>query len=300
MSSCSRQSGFEVASFVGLLAMIAGVCLGTSDRSLAADSYELVWADEFDQDGPPDPKNWKFESGFVRNDELQWYQPDNARCAGGQLVIEARREQVPNPEHDPESRRWNRRRPHADYTSSSLMTRDRHEWLYGRFVMRGRIDTRPGLWPAFWTLGSARGWPGCGEIDIMEYYDNKLLANVAWLGERRVTAWDAVERPIASFGDKQWSGEFHEWRMDWDHDWIRLYLDDELINETAVATAANHDRRQTNPFREPHYLILNLALGGTRGGDPSQTEFPARFEVDYVRVYQRPPASQKAASSEVE
>ena len=129
----------------------------------------------------------------------------------------------------------------------------------------------------------------------MEYYDDKLLANVAWLGERRVTAWDSVERPLASFGGKKWSDEFHEWRMDWDHDSIRLYVDDELLNETDVATAANKDRRQTNPFREPHYLILNLALGGTRGGDPSKTEFPARFEVDYVRVYQ-----QRADSGEAE
>ena len=150
----------------------------------AEDGYQLVWSDEFEDDGPPNPGNWTFERGFVRNDELQWYQPQNAFCRDGKLVIEARREQVPNPRYDPESRRWNRRREHAEYTSASVVTPGRKQWLYGRFDMRGRIDTRPGMWPAFWTLGRARGWPGCGEIDIMEYYDNKLLANACWQGRR--------------------------------------------------------------------------------------------------------------------
>jgi beta-glucanase (GH16 family) len=256
-----------------------------------------VWADEFDQEGPPNPKNWTYERGFVRNDELQWYQPANARCEGGMLVLEARREQVANPRHDPQSRRWDRRRPQANYTSASLMTRGRHEWLYGRFVMRGRIDTRPGLWPAFWTLGTARHWPGCGEIDVMESYDGKLLANAAWLADRRgQVAWDSVDRPLVNFGDgdgdsdKNWANRFHEWRMDWDRDRIKLYVDDELLNEIDVAAAVNDDEQHSHPFREPQYLLVNLAVGGTRGGDPSVTEFPARFKVDYVRVYQQPSA----------
>jgi beta-glucanase (GH16 family) len=254
----------------------------------ADDEYRLVWADEFDRDGPPDPESWTFEDGFVRNDELQWYQPSNAHCKGGVLAIEARRERVVNPRHDPESERWDRNRPQAEYTSASLMTRGRHEWLYGRFVMRGRIDTRPGLWPAFWTLGSARRWPGCGEIDIMEYYRGKLLANAAWLGGRRgQVAWDSVDWPLKNFPDDNWADGFHEWRMDWDQDRIQLFVDDTRLNEIDVAATVNGDRERAHPFREPHYLILNLAVRGTNGGDPSATKFPARFEVDYVRVYQR-------------
>jgi hypothetical protein len=34
-------------------------------------------------------------------------------------------------------------------------------------------------------------------------------------------------------------------------------------------------------------MLLNVAIGGTNGGDPSNTVFPNRFEVDYVRVYQK-------------
>lgn len=265
-----------------LLVAIAAGSTGAEE----GDDYRLVWADEFDENGPPNPANWSFERGFVRNEELQWYQSENAFCENGHLVIEARREKLDNPRHEAESRHWGRRRPHAEYTSASVITRGRQEWRYGRFVMRGRIDTQPGMWPAFWTLGSARDWPGCGEIDIMEYYDGKLLANACWQG-RRETKWDATEKPISTFEDVAWSEKFHEWRMDWDRDSIRLYVDDELLNEIDVATANNASRDQAYPFREPHYLLLNLAIGGTRGGDPSQSEFPARFEIDYVRVYQK-------------
>jgi beta-glucanase (GH16 family) len=254
----------------------------------APEGYQLVWADEFNVDGPPDPENWTFERGFVRNDELQWYQPENARCEGGTLVIEARRERIENPRHDPDARDWRRRREFAEYTSACLITRGRHQWRYGRFEMRGRIDTRPGLWPAWWTLGTARGWPGGGEIDIMEYYSGELLANVAWLGRRRGEArWDESRRPISELGGDQWSQKFHVWRMDWDETAINLYLDDRLLNTTELSGTINGDREAANPFHEPHYMLLNLAIGGTRGGDPSATEFPARFEVDWVRVYQK-------------
>jgi beta-glucanase (GH16 family) len=248
----------------------------------------LVWADEFNLDGRPSDENWTYEQGFVRNEELQWYQPENARCNDGVLVIEARREQVANSQFDPNSRDWRRQRQSAEYTSASLLTRGRHQWQHGRFVLRARIDTRAGLWPAFWTLGTRRGWPACGEIDIMEYYRGDLLANAAWQGGRRRRAtWDAVQKPIDQFDDRQWSEKFHEWRMDWDHDWIRLYVDDELLNEIDITRVANNDRQQSNPFREPHYIIVNLAVGGTNGGDPTETRFPARYEIDYVRVYQQ-------------
>ena len=250
--------------------------------------YVLVWADEFDDDGRPDPNNWNYENGFVRNDELQWYRPENARCENGLLVIEGRRERLANPNYDPKSRSWRRKREYAEYTSSCLKTRGKHHWTFGRFVMRGRIDVRRGLWPAFWTLGFARGWPGCGEIDIMEYYRGNLLANACWAsGVRWRPVWDDVRKPVKSFNDPDWAAKFHVWRMDWDKDFIKLYLDDELLNTIELKKTINNDREKANPFHEPHYMLLNLAIGGSNGGDPSQTKFPSRFEVDYVRVYQK-------------
>jgi beta-glucanase (GH16 family) len=249
--------------------------------------YELVWADEFDRDGAPDPKKWTHELGFVRNRELQWYRPENARVAGGFLVIEARRERVANPGFKAGSSDW-RNREFAEYTSSSLMTKGLHTWRYGRFEMRGRIDTSPGMWPAFWTLGASGPWPHNGEIDIMEYYRGILLANVAWGGAKGSGAiWADTRKPLESFNDPEWSRAFHVWRMDWDERAIVLSVDGQQLNEVALTRTVNEDGTGTNPFHSPHYLLLNLAIGGTQGGDPSKTTFPRRFEVDYVRVYQR-------------
>jgi len=267
--------------------VLSGAVFGQQD---SASEYKLVWADEFNNDGVPDPCNWDYERGFVRNREYQWYQPDNARCEDGLLVIEGRRQRVKNPNYDPNSRDWKRNRQYAEYTSASLRTRGRREWTYGRFEMRGRIKTEPGLWPAFWTLGTARGWPGCGEIDIMEYYRGLVLANACWAsGTRQRPIWDDFKKPIAEFGDPDWDSKFHIWRMDWDEHAIKLYLDGKLLNTIELSKTINQTPDGANPFREPHYIIVNLAIGGTSGGDPSTTRFPTRYEIDYIRVYQKRP-----------
>lgn len=280
-----KRSWIFIALFI--VAVLSLPVLAQQDMVAA---YKLVWADEFNTDGAPDPCNWDYERGFVRNQELQWYQPENARCEDGLLVIEARRERLPNPYYDPNSRDWKRKRRYAEYTSSSLRTMRKHQWTYGRFEMRARIETEAGLWPAFWTLGSARGWPGCGEIDIMEYYRGMILANACWAGPRRwQSVWDDFKKPVTEFGDPDWDSKFHIWRMDWDEDAIKLYLDDELLNTIELSKTINQTRDAANPFREPHYIIVNLAIGGTNGGDPSKTEFPTRYEIDYIRVHQRKP-----------
>jgi beta-glucanase (GH16 family) len=250
--------------------------------------YTLGWADEFDRDGSPDPTKWTYEWGFVRNRELQWYRPENARVTDGLLVIEARRERIRNPRFDAGSSDWRQNREFADYTSSSLWTRGLHTWQYGRFEMRARIDTRPGLWPAFWTLGVEGAWPHNGEIDIMEYYGGVLLANVAWGGAKRSQpVWADSRKPIASFGNPSWSSAFHVWRMDWDERAIVLSVDGQQLNAVDLSRTVNQDGTGINPLRQPHYLLVNLAVGGTQGGDPATTKFPARYEIEYVRVYQR-------------
>jgi beta-glucanase (GH16 family) len=254
--------------------------------------YALVWHDEFNKDGRPDTGNWIFENGFVRNEELQWYQPQNANCSNGVLLIEGKREQIENPHYEKDSKNWRLNRAYAGYSSASLQTRGLHEWKYGRFEIRARIDTAQGAWPAIWTLGVDRPWPSNGEVDIMEFYriSNKpaLLANVAWGTDKPFTAnWHTEIKPLVHFTgkDKEWVKKFHTWRMDWDKDSIRLYLDGERLNCTALSKTLNADG--SNPFHQPHYLLLNLALGGN-GGDPSVTKHPVKFEVDYVRVYQSP------------
>jgi beta-glucanase (GH16 family) len=249
--------------------------------------YKLVWSDEFNRDGRPDTTNWDYEQGFVRNEELQWYQPENARCENGLLIIEAKREEKPNPRYRAGSTSWRNNREKISYTSSCLITRGKQTWLYGRFEMRAKISIDKGMWPAWWTLGIDKRWPANGEIDIMEYYRGKALANIACLGKDGRPEWFSNTFRADSLGGASWAGRFHTWRMDWTEEFIALYMDDQLLNKVAIDSLVNKDGSNFNPFRQPHYMLLNLALGGMNGGDPSGTVFPQSFEVDYVRVYQR-------------
>lgn len=251
------------------------------------EGYKLVWADEFNKNGKPDSTNWSYEYGFVRNDEHQWYQPDNAWCENGNLIIEARREQKPNPNYEEGSKSWRRNRKDINYTSSCLITDKKKTWMYGRFEMRGRIDISKGMWPAWWTLGVEKGWPANGEIDIMEYYRGKLLANLVCLGKQGRQEWHSNTYSTDSLGGEEWSSKFHTWRMDWTKDSITLYVDGHLLNKIITDSVVNKDGSGFNGFKQPHYMLLNLAIGGQNGGNPDNTTFPRRFEIDYVRVYQK-------------
>ena len=270
------------------VAVFSPVVPAALSQAKSPPGYELVWADEFSTDGWPDPRNWTYERGFVRNHEAQWYQADNAIVKGGFLIIEARKEAVPNPAYEAGSTDWRRSREKSEYTSSSLVTRGLHSFRYGCFEMRAKIDVRSGMWPAFWTVGDAGRWPGSGEIDIMEYYRGNLLANVAWADATGKAVWDDSRKPVGDLGGDVWASKFHVWRMDWDENEIRLSVDDLLLNTTDVKEAANGGGAPgRNPLQQAHHIILNLAIGGDNGGDPSNTKFPAKFEVDYVRVYRK-------------
>jgi beta-glucanase (GH16 family) len=252
---------------------------------------KLVWADEFNNNGKPNPEFWKYEKGFVRNQESQWYQRENANCAEGVLIIEGRREKIQNPNYLDGSQNWKTNRNFAQYTSSSINTRGLKQWLYGHFEIRAKIDTAIGSWPAIWTLGTNNSWPSNGEIDLMEFYrvDNvpNILANVAWgTSKQYMGKWHTEKIPFSNFTvkDPGWAKKFHIWRMDWTSESIQLYMDDVLLNKTLLSETINPDG--SNPFTKPQYLLLNLAIGGN-GGDPAKTIFPIRYEVDYVRIYQK-------------
>lgn len=255
--------------------------------------YTLAWHDEFTIDGRPDSTHWRYENGFVRNEEYQWYQPKNVACVNGLLVIEGRKEKIPNPRYAPGSTDWRRNRQFADYSSASINTSGLQQFGYGRFEVRARIDTATGAWPAIWTLGVTGEWPSNGEVDMMEFYRVNgmptILANVAWGTAKRYSAkWNTGRTPLSNFtkNDPEWVHKFHIWRMDWNKDSIALYLDNQLLNSQRLSQTINAD--SSNPFVDkPMYFLLNLALGGQNGGNPANANFPIKYEVDYVRYWKK-------------
>ena len=276
----------------GIDASVDGGAVSGSDGAPPSDAgslpgWNLVWSDEFDQAGAPNAANWRFENGFVRNMELQWYQTANATVADGMLTIEGKREQVTNPNYMAGSTDWKRSRETAAYTSSSITSSGKRFFTYGRFESRARIDVRQGSWPAFWILGTTGGWPGGGEVDIMEFYASKVLANVC-KPAGSTCGWSSVTKSVSSLG-ANWANDFHVWVMEWDATKIDLYLDGELMNHFNIADAVATGT--ANPYvGKAMYIVLNLALGSS-GGDPANTTFPIKYQVDYVRVYQRPAAA---------
>lgn len=253
----------------------------------AQEQYRLVWSEEFNKNGAPDSTKWNYEKGFVRNEEFQWYQPANAFCKDGLLIIEARREQKPNPLYEPGSNHWRNNRKNIEYTSACMITKGKHSWKYGKFELCARIDIDAGLWPAWWTLGVEKQWPENGEIDIMEFYRDTLLANILCRGANNTNEWHSTYTNVQKLGGKNWSSAFHVWRMDWTEEYVALYVDDSLLNKVAVEKLVNKDGSGFNPFKQPHYMLLDLAIGGINGGNPSKTTFPKRMEVDWVRVWQK-------------
>ena len=214
-------------------------------------------------------------------------------------------------------------REYAEYTSSCLITKD-YRFRKGRMLVRAKIPTAMGAWPAIWTTGGSTDswcweWPLGGEIDLLEYYlvngKPSVHANVCWGSDTRWNGkWQSYNRPVAEFiaKDKDWGKKYHIWRMDWcldeDENTLRLYLDDELMNEIKdlKATTGNGsgglDDWWRGSYRNPYLdegnnagkendegfgqcIWLNLALG-SNGGEPDLSKFPLEYHVDYVRVYQ--------------
>jgi beta-glucanase (GH16 family) len=229
-----------------------------------------VWQDEFDGRGVPDSSRWAYEVGLIRNNERQYYtqgRPSNARVEDGMLVIEAHRESYEG----------------AAYTSASLTSRA--SWTYGRIEVRAKLPKGRGTWPAIWTLGTnirEVGWPACGEIDIMEHvgFDpERIHANIHSRAYNHVQRTNKGNSILVTRPDE----EFHVYELTWTPSEIAVMVD----GRRYFTFAKEPGGEAVWPFDNPQYLILNLAIGGSWGGQQGIDDsiFPARYVIDYVRVY---------------
>ena len=245
-------------------------CSLAGTRESSRPVWQLVWHDEFDGTAL-DAAKWVRETGGDGwgNGELEFYtdRTDNARIEGGDLIIEARREKFSN----------------RDYTSARLKTQGLGTWRYGRMEARIQIPRGQGLWPAFWMLGddiATAGWPGCGEIDIMENIGKEpgrvhgTVHGPGYSGAQGVSS--TYELSAGAFADS-----FHVYAIEWEPDAIRWYVDDTLYKSIAPK-----DLPGRWVYDHPFFIILNVAVGGYWPGAPdSTTVFPQTMRVDYVRVY---------------
>ncbi len=254
------------------------------DTYNALKPFQLVWSDEFNTEGAPDSMKWRYETGFVRNKEDQWYQKENAVCNNGNLVITGKKERRANPNYVKGSTDWKTNRAFIDYTSASVVMKKEHAFQFGKIEVRAKIVAQTGLWPAIWTLGISGDWPSNGEVDVMEYYNDKILANFAYASPTKWKAiWDGASKPMSAF-DANWANNYHVWTLEWTENKMEILLDGVSMNTIDVTKSINKSDGK-NPFRQPHYVLLNLALGGMNGGSLTNTTFPSQYLVDYVRIY---------------
>ncbi len=237
--------------------------------------YELVWRDEFDGSGAPNPDYWTHEIGNSGwgNNELQYYTEgtSNASQNGGRLIIEAREESFQG----------------APYTSARLITQNKFAFTHGRVDIRARLPEGQGIWPALWMLGSnfsTIGWPACGEIDIMELVGHQpgTVHGTAHWGPQGQSFSFNRGSAYSLESDERFSEAFHVFSIIWEPGEITWYVDDE-----PYATLANSDVNGNYPFDLDFFFIFNIAVGGNWPGNPDATTvFPQRMFVDYIRVFQ--------------
>ena len=266
---------------VMILPVAAQACmLEDSTKSIKG---ELVWQDEFDYQGLPDPARWSYDVGGHGwgNQERQYYterRRENAYVEDGFLHIVARKEE------------WEG----SDYTSARLVTKGKGDWTYGRVEVRAKLPSGVGTWPAIWMLPSHSeygdgGWPDNGEIDIMEhvgYNPDVIHATV----HTRAYHHSIGTQKSATIEVPTSRTDFNVYAVEWTPEEIRAYVNGEhyytFRNETLTNKEAGY---REWPFDKPMHLLLNIAVGGTWGGAQGvdASIWPQEMVVDYVRVYSR-------------
>ncbi|MDR0610949.1 MAG: glycoside hydrolase family 16 protein [Planctomycetaceae bacterium] len=246
---------------------------------------KLVWSDEFDGNGLPNPEKWGYETGYVRNKEQQYYtnaRLDNAEVKDGLLVITAKKDDFQN---------GNKTYP---VTSASVISKGKGFWNRGRIEVRAKVPSSLGTWPAIWMLPNdfKQGWPLGGEIDIMEHvgfapkevhFNIHVRKNHPRPEDKEMVA----KLKKVQFGATVPIGDvnvFHVYAIEMFDDRIDFYFDHQKVH-----TYENlGEGEMAWNFDKPFYLILNLAFGGSWGGAKGidESSLPQQFQIDYVRVWQ--------------
>lgn len=267
------------SSFSGLLLLLVTL-LGVP---LAA-TGQVLWSDEFNAGTAPDSQVWTYDlgAGGWGNSELQEYTsaPANVKVEGGNLVITAQQQLL----------KGGRR----TFTSARIKTENKLTFQYGTIEARIKVpNLANGLWPAFWTLGnnfSVVGWPSSGELDMMEM--GSAAAISAGVVNRRVGSaahWEhnngTADYGLSYDSPTDLTADFHIIRMEWTPTLVSTYIDNNPIWAMDISSASCTDCTE---FHQPHFMIFNLAVGGTFTGitQPSgiTAPIPAQMLVDWVRV----------------
>lgn len=252
------------------------------------EGYSLVWHDEFDGEGLPDPDSWvSDDTGGVINNELQEYRKDDTRCTrveDGKLILEAF--------HDPHEgvRGWGSDEPyHFEYSAGEVHTTGKVSFQYGRIDIMAKIPSGKGLWPAFWLMPDKSVDRKYAEIDIMEHVwslgknHNTIQATVHTQNTiDRKEGYTPVQAGWIS--SESLKSEFHLYSLVWEEDRLTALFDNRPFFTYERPEGYTWDNW---PFRQPFHLILNIAVGGSWGGEVDNAVLPQRMEVDYIRYYKK-------------